>query len=177
MVIFISSQAASQTERVIRDAQARLRAKPEFKFAKASDQVRNGFFAAVRGCPFMVRAIVVQKDVIRSPHLRTDKEDFYRFFVRQMMTYDGGELDHARVVIDGSGDRDFKRKLGSALRQQVGQKLKDVRFSDSRSDPLVQLADMCAGAIARSYRADRGDDPWRWRHMLKQRIDDVWDFK
>jgi hypothetical protein len=177
MIIFADGRAAEQTERVIRDAQARLRVKPEFKFGKASDQVRDGFFAAVRGCPFAVRAIVVRKDVVRSPNLRTDKENFYRFFIRQMMTYDGGELLHARMVIDGSGDREFRRDLGSALKRQVGQKLKEVRFSDSRLNPLVQLADMCAGAIARSYRHNRGTDPGRWRRMLGPRIHDVWDFQ
>jgi hypothetical protein len=177
MVIFADGQAAAQTERVISGAQARLRVKPEFKFTKASDPVRDGFFAAVCRCPFLVRAIVVRKEAIYSPHLRTDKEDFYRFFVRQMMAYDGGELDQARVVIDGSGEREFRRKLGSALRRQVGQKLKEVRFSDSRSDQLVQLADMCAGAIARSYRSDRGSDAGRWRLALGPRIGNVWDFR
>jgi hypothetical protein len=41
---------------------------------------------------------------------------------------------------------------------------------------LVQLVDMCAGAIARSYRADRKNRD-RWRQMLAPRINDVWDFK
>jgi hypothetical protein len=49
-------------------------------------------------------------------------------------------------------------------------------FSDSNNDALVQLADMCAGAIARSYRADRPDSA-RWRTMLGSRIDDVWEFR
>lgn len=177
MVIFADGEAAAQTEQVIRDAQARLRVRSEFKFNKASDPVRDGFFAAVCRCPFLVRAIVVRKESIYSPHLRADKEDFYRFFVRQMMTFDGGELVDARVVIDGSGDREFRRELGSARRRQVGRKLRDVRFSDSRSDRLVQLADMCAGAIARSYRSDRGGDPKRWRLALEPRIGNVWDFR
>jgi len=49
-------------------------------------------------------------------------------------------------------------------------------MKDSRGDTLVQLADMCVGAIARSYREDRKDND-RWRKMLLPRIDDVWDFK
>jgi hypothetical protein len=54
--------------------------------------------------------------------------------------------------------------------------VRDCRFSDSRTDPLIQLADMCAGAIARSFRADRRD-AHRWRDMLRPRIDDVWRFQ
>src|SRR5262249_4115055 len=100
---------------------------------------------------------------------------FYRFFVRQMMTYDNGALAGAKVTIDGSGDREFRQMLTASLRRQLGKKLQRIRFSNSRSDPLVQLADMCAGAISRSYRKDR-DDASRWRKMLAPRLNDVWDF-
>ena len=175
MVIFENGEAAQATERVIKDAQVRLNAYPEFKFNKSRNHVRDGFFQAVRDCPFIVRAIIVRKEVIYSPHLRTDKEDFYRFFVRQMLTHDSGILKDARIVIDGSGDRKFKMMLKTSLRRQIGPALKEVRFARSDNDPLVQLADMSVGAIARSFRADR-HDAWRWRQMLHPRIDDVWDF-
>ena len=173
MVIFEDGETARATTQVIEGAMLRLRAYPEFRFNKSGRKVRDGFFQAVRDCPFRVRAIVVRKEVIRSPFLKTNKEEFYRYFVRQVMTHDAGMLKDAKVVIDGSGDRSFNKMLRSSLRQQVGPKLRDVRFARS---PLVQLADMCVGAIARSYRTDRKDAS-RWRHMLGPRINDVWDFQ
>lgn len=176
MVLFDNAQNAQATEQVIRQAMQRLRVRPEFKFNKSSSQVRDGFFQAVQNCPFSVRAIVVRKEAIYSPHLMTDKEDFYRFFIRQMMIHDNGALVDAKVVIDGSGDRKFKQMLRSSLRRQVGDRLKSLRFGNSRNDYLVQLADMCVGAIARSYRTDRRDAR-RWRQMLGPRINDVWDFR
>ena len=99
MVIFENGEAAQATERVIKEAQVRLNVYPEFKFNKSRNHVRDGFFQAVRDCPFIVRAIVVRKEVINSPHLMTDKEDFYRFFVRQMLTHESGILKDARIVI------------------------------------------------------------------------------
>ncbi len=177
MVIFEDGAAARATEGVIRDAMVALRVRPEFKFNKSSHAVRDGFFQAVRNCPFVVRAIVVRKDIIRSSFLRTNKRDFYRYFVRQVMTHDDGVLANARIVIDGSGDRAFRRMLATQLRRHVGSgKLKGIKFAKSHGDPLVQLADMCAGAIARSYRPDR-EHRSRWRRMLGPRIDDVWDFR
>jgi Protein of unknown function (DUF3800) len=176
MTIFEDGAAARATEQVIRAAKERLRVRPEFKFNKSSRRVRDEFFHAVRDCRFIVRAIVVRKEVIYSPNLKTDKEAFYRFFIRQRMAHDGGMLAGARVVIDGSGDREFKRMLKASLRRQVGARLKEVRFAKSENDLLVQLADMCAGAIARSYRADRSDAS-RWRQLLGPRINDVWDFR
>lgn len=176
MVIFADAQAAQSTEQVIRDTMIACHAEPEFKFSKCRAGTKDRFFSAVRSCPFTVRAIVVRKEVIFSPHLRADKENFYRFFVRQMMTHDDGALVQASVVIDSSGDRPFRKMLEASLRRQLGTRLKRLRFRDSRSDALVQLADMCVGAIARSYRSDR-KDAWRWRQMLQPRIADVWNFR
>lgn len=176
MVVFSDNETALFTESVIREAYFRLNATPELKFNKSSNQVRDGFFDAVRNCPFNVRAIVVRKEIIYSHRLKAEKEEFYRFFVRQMMTHDDGMLDSAKVVIDGSGDRVFRRMLQSSLRRQLEGKLKKVRFSNSKTDFLVQLADMSVGAIARSYRPDRSNHD-RWHKMLRPRINNVWEFR
>jgi hypothetical protein len=94
-----------------------------------------------------------------------------------MLKFDDGLLKDARIVIDGSGDRRFRQELEAYLRLQLGSgKVKKVKFQNSKSDRLVQLADMCTGAIARSYRLDKGDR-LRWRKMLGQKVENVWDFK
>ena len=176
MVIFDGPDEAKSTEHAIRMTMSRLRISSEFKFNASRDQVRDEFFQAVRNCPFMVRAIVIRKEVIYSPNLMADKENFYRFFVRQMMGHDNGLLDRADVFIDGSGDRAFRKTLTAYLRKHLGQRLNSLRLSESHRDVLIQLADMCVGAIARSYRTDRNNAA-RWRQMLHPRINDVWDFR
>ena len=176
MVIFADGEAAAATQAAIAGSTVREKHRGEFKFSKCSGHVRDAFFEVVRHCPFRVRAIVVRKEVIYSDRLRTSKEGFYQYFVHGMLKHDNGTLAGARVVIDGSGDREFRKRLNSALRQRLrAGAIRAVSFKDSRSDNLVQLADMCAGAIARSYRKDR-DDPLRWRNMLAPHINDVWDF-
>ena len=177
MVIFKNGDDAAAAMQAIENSEARRIHKPEFKFSKCCDDVRDAFFQAVRGLPFRVRAIVVSKNVIYSPRLRADKDRFYEYFVKQMMQHDNGVLKDARVVIDGSGDREFRQNLNAALRRRLGEGvIKDVRFKESHRDVLIQLADMCAGAVARSYRTDR-KDPWRWRTMLSPRLDDIWNFR
>ena len=66
MVIFDNSESAQQTEAVIRGVAERLKLRSEFKFNKTADNIRQSFFEAVRGCPFVVRAVVVRKAAIRS---------------------------------------------------------------------------------------------------------------
>ncbi len=177
MVIFDTSEDAARTQAIIEESEARKHHKPEFKFNRCSDNVRDLFFRTVCRCPFLVRAIVVRKQRIWSPRLMADKDRFYEYFIKAMMTYSNGRLRDARVVIDGSGDREFRQDLNAALRRRLGRGIvRHIRFKDSKGDVLVQLADMCAGAIARSYRPTRSDKD-RWRAALRPRIDDVWEFK
>ncbi|MCW2242265.1 DUF3800 domain-containing protein [Azospirillum canadense] len=177
MVIFRTDEDAQRTEIAMRKLLIDLRCAPEFKFNKCDYERRDAFFQAVRNLPFSVRAIVVEKNVIYSPRIRADKERFYEFFVAQMMTHDGGVLQDAKVIIDGSGDREFRNKLNTRLRREMGPgKLRAVRFKDSTADPLLQLADMCAGAIARSHRTNREDSD-RWLRALRPKVSDIWRFK
>jgi Protein of unknown function (DUF3800) len=177
LVAFRDPKQARCTQAAIEAAAARLHIRPKFKFSKCRNEVRDAFFEAVRPFNFCVRAIVVQKQVIYSAHLRSKKEAFYSFFVKSLLKFDGGLLKSARIVIDGSGDRTFRSELGAYFRRHLGAgKVKSIRFRDSESDRLVQLADMCAGAIARSYKTDK-DDRYRWRSMLGSKIEDIWEFR
>lgn len=179
MVIFRDYAQAERTSSAIANARTLLRIQPEFKFNKCCDQVRDRFFETVLPFNFTVRALVVDKARIYSDHLRENKEHFYNYFVQLLLRHDNEVLAKARVKIDGSGDREFKRELGRYLRQQVqAGKIQSVKFSESHRDNLIQLADMAAGAIARSYRLESRDNPRRWRQILANagKIKDVWNF-
>ncbi|MEQ8293379.1 MAG: DUF3800 domain-containing protein [Roseovarius sp.] len=179
MVIFDTAEDANQATKEISALRGRLRVKPEFKFNKSHRAVRDAFFEGVSDLPFRTRYVVVQKNLIYSDALRTVKDSFYKFFVRNMMQHDGGALVRAKVVIDGSGDRQFKRAFRSYLRKHIDADcVRKVDLKDSVKDPLVQLADMTAGAIARSYRQDRADSN-RWRSALYRagKIENVWEFR
>src|SRR5690606_1018034 len=104
MVIFRDANHARAAQTAIADLQREVGAFPEFKFNKATAGHRDRFFEAMAGQQFSVRAVVVKKELIYSEALRTVKESFYKFFIRQLMEKDGGILEDARVVIDGSGD-------------------------------------------------------------------------
>jgi hypothetical protein len=126
MVMFDGKEQATRADGIIREALQVLNVSPEFKFNKCSYEIRDEFFGAISPCRFSVRAIVVRKEIIYSKHLRTEKESFYNYFVRQMLTYDGGTIHDARVVIDGSGDREFRKALNAYLKRYLGSKLRDV---------------------------------------------------
>ncbi|RFC36076.1 MAG: Protein of unknown function (DUF3800) [Candidatus Nitrotoga sp. LAW] len=177
MVIFDDFKEAERASDIIEAARTTLRIRTEFKFNKCSGQVKDGFFAMVAPCKFTVRAIVVDKAKIYSENLREHKEMFYNFFVKSLLQHDHNALVGARVKIDGSGDREFKRELAAYLkRESTGGKIVSVKFVESHRDNLIQLADMVAGAIARSYRVDDRNEPDRWRKMLNNKVRNVWNF-
>jgi hypothetical protein len=178
MVTIANGADAALTQQAIARARQVSGHKPEFKFSKCSDDVRDAFFRTVCGAPFRVRAIVVEKERIYSPHLRADSGQFYSFFVKLLGQHDGNSLHDAKVRIDGSGDREFCRALSAYMRRELGPaKIRDLQMSDSKRDPLIQLADMCVGAIARKYRGESRNNATRWSTMLAPRIDNIWPFR
>lgn len=179
MVIFDDFETAEATSAAIGSLRRELRVKPEFKFTKVAHPVKDRFFADISRFPFRVRAILVDKSAVQSPELRTETESFYNFFLRQLLQHDGGAMQGANVKVDGSGDAEFKKELSAYLRRQLREgQIEKFTFVDSRKDNLIQLADMCAGAINRAHRNDlRRDQTWYRALGRAGRIDDLWPFR
>jgi hypothetical protein len=67
-------------------------------------------------------------------------------------------LNTSRVVIDHNGNRDFVRRLAQTIGSTVLSEsrlplVREVKMEGSRSNNVVQLADMACGAVARSVSA------------------------
>lgn len=73
MTIFDDFEIAEQASAAIAQARTDLGVKPEFRFNKCRNEARDGFFSALMPFRFQVRALVVVKDRIYSPHLRSNK--------------------------------------------------------------------------------------------------------
>jgi hypothetical protein len=173
MVVFATGDAARATEQVITDLREVTAHRTEFKFCSCRPETRDTFFRAIRVCPFFVRAVVVEKQMYVAP--RTSGREFCRFFTRELLRLGARELQSARVRIDGVGHRESTRELRRYLRSELKGNVRRVQMVDSARDPLIQLADMCVGAIARAYRERQ--DASRWLEMLWPRIKEIREFK
>lgn len=178
MVIFDKNEDAEFTAKVIKDALMDLKIRPEFKFSKTSDNKKDEFFSRVSKCKFRVRALVVDKEKIYSKNLREDDEKFYSYFVRLLIDFRELKLNNVSVKIDGSGDREFKKELNRYLRSQIKSNLKlKIELVDSNNNYLIQLADMVAGAIAKSYPNKIRQANSSWKQSLGEKVENIWDFK
>ena len=152
----------------------------EFKFHKSSKNVRAKFLQIVNPFKFRVRALVVDKTLIRSQELRTNKNSFYGYAIKTALKYARGSVLDAKVRIDGSGDRIFRKSFLSYLRRQLNSRkqkiMKNCKLVDSKGNVLVQMADMIAGSVRRSYDKDKPDHK-TYKTIIKNHIEDEWQFK
>jgi hypothetical protein len=96
------------------------------------------------------------------------------------LKYSGDSVLSASIKLDGSGDRAFKKSFLSYLRKSLNSREKKVvesfRFVDSKENVLVQLADMVAGSVRRSYDKDKTDKEV-YKKIIRKHIENEWPFR
>lgn len=184
--VFESPSSAEKTAQNIRDFKVSLGWPPieELKFSKTRSQIRFDFLNHICSNDFFVRAIVVDKTLIRSDNLMTAHKNFYNYIINMVLTHSKGTIRNAKVRIDGSGSRDYKKAMQSYLKYQPNssdtQIVKDVSFVNSKGDQLIQLADMIAGSTRRSYdnsRSNSNDYTEVLKAIWRKEKSDIWEFK
>lgn len=151
----------------------------EFHFNNASPRLRISFMRVASNQKFRVRTLVFEKSKIRSDELRTNKEKFYNYAVKLLLKDSRANIKDAHVKIDGQGDRVYKRAMASYLRQQLNSSgnhvISKLKIVDSKTDVLIQLADMISGAIYYSYNGKPKASCYK--EIIKSRIENLWVFQ
>lgn len=182
LVIFDDNLEAEKTAVAIKNLRRALKFPDdvEFKFFKSSKKVREKFLHAINPYKFRIRSLIVEKSRIRSKELKDNKESFYGYFVKMVLKYSNDSIYNAKIKIDGSGDRSFRRSFLSYLRRELNFKQKKLvgncRLVDSKENVLIQMADMVSGSIRRSYDKEKRDSKL-YKDIIKKHIDDEWVFK
>jgi hypothetical protein len=151
----------------------------EFKFNKCSRVIRRQFFEEIQSCQFRVRAISINKAVIRSQELRVDRQSFYNYAIKEVLAHSDGKIRDAKIRLDGHGDRTYKRQAQTYFKKQLNARhsvVRDIKFVDSKGDSLIQLADMVAGAVFRSEQTHKPDSQ-DYLRILSPRLEDIWKFQ
>ena len=149
----------------------------EFKFNKCSKTIRCHFLNTVADCKFRIRALVMRKEKIYGKELRGSKKSFYAYTVKMVLKHNNDTIRDARLKMDGHGERKFRREFLAYLRRELNHPDKKIishlRFVDSKKNVLIQLADMVAGAVYRSFSNKSDASIYR---DIKKREEDVWIF-
>lgn len=181
LLIFDDSLDAEKTAIAIKELRRTLGFSDygEFKFNKSRRDVRVAFLQILARCNMRIRALVIRKELIRSEELRHNKNSFYGYAIKLALKHSHTIL-HAKIKIDGSGDRIFRRSFLAYLRKELTSRertvMQSVKLVDSKSNVLIQAADMIAGAIHRSYLPDKKDAKI-YKNIIKKHIEDEWQFR
>lgn len=181
LVIFDDSLEAEKTSIAIKELRRKLKVFDyyEFKFNKMNKKFRVKFIETIKSFKFRIRAIVVRKEVIYSPRLKSYKEDFYNYIIMQVLKQSQGFIKNAKLKFDKRGEKSLRNQLRSYLSRELNNKsnniFSDLKFADSKQNTLIQLADVVAGSIHSFYTEK--DKIYLEIFKKARRIEDVWDFK
>jgi hypothetical protein len=181
-VIFIDELEAEKTAVAIKELRRSLKFPDdmEFKFNKSRRIVREKFLQTICNFDFKIRCLIIDKSIIHSEELKNNKNSFYSYAIKLLLKNSGGSIFNAKVKIDGSGDRVFRKSFLTYLRQQLNSRdkkiIKNCKLVDSKGNVLIQMADMIAGSIRRSYDIGKADSK-AYKAIIKKHIDDEWSFR
>ncbi|MBU1159767.1 DUF3800 domain-containing protein [Patescibacteria group bacterium] len=124
--------------------------------------------------------MIIDKGLIRSDELKRNKNSFYSYAIKTALKHSNNSILNAKIKIDGSGDRTFRKNFLSYLRRQLNSKekriIKNCKLVSSRGNVLIQMADMIAGSARRSCDKSK-TDARIYKNIIKRHIDDEWSFK
>ena len=182
LVIFDDELEAEKTAVAIKDLKRTLNFPDdmEFKFFRSSNNVRKEFLQTVNFFKFRVRSLVIDKTLVRSEELRGNKNSFYAYAIKTVLKYSDKTVSNAKIKIDGSGDRIFRKSFLSYLKRELssGHKriIQNCKIVNSSGNVLIQMADMIAGSVRRSYDISKKDH-LVYKSIIKKHIEDEWQFK
>ncbi|MCK5459933.1 DUF3800 domain-containing protein [Candidatus Parcubacteria bacterium] len=182
MVIFDDELEAEKTAVAIKELKRKIgfREQTEFRFFKTRKDFRIKFLKTINKFDFRIRCLVVDKSIIYSNELKKDKNSFYAYFIKEVLKNNNNSILNAKIRMDGSGNRIFRRNFFTYLRKELNSKNRKIMLNckmvDSKNNVLVQLADMVAGSINRAQNKNKKDYNI-YRNIIKKRIEDEWHFR
>lgn len=127
----------------------------EFHFKENTHRIREAFIDAVIDYDFFYYGIVINKHLLFSENLKSSKDSFFKYTSSLVFENAKDKLDNAIVLIDETGDREFKKSFSKYLKRRMNdyerKVIKKIKTQKSHSNNLLQLADYVAGSINRSY--------------------------
>ncbi|UMX47420.1 MAG: DUF3800 domain-containing protein [Candidatus Nealsonbacteria bacterium DGGOD1a] len=161
LVIFEDNDEAAACDQRIELLKRELGKQPsdEFHFKTNLNRVKETFLKAVSPYNFFYYGIVINKDPKKLyGEGFKNKESFYKYACGLVFENAKEKLRNSIIIIDKSGNLDFRNQLGKYLRRKMNGKdriIKKIKMQRSESNNLLQLADYIAGVIYRSVRNER----------------------
>jgi len=138
----------------------------EFKFSRCKDTLKREFLKEILKFPIRYKAIVVNKKQLEAPALRYKSRELYCEMIRRLLYDNNPPLEKATLVIDEAAAKIHQKEFKGVLKKYLSRKMigKIIQMR-SRSEIMIQIADMVSGTIFRKY--ERGNDEF-WQIVRKK---------
>lgn len=159
--VFINPESATSVNDAISAYRRHLgwRDDHEFKFAKIRKDIIIELLNIVMQYDFRIYAVYINKaDYPNLFRFFVDKEKLYNWATKELLAI--MPLANAKVKMDGKYGKQYKLHVKTYLRKELNtrtRKIASFGVQDSKRDNLIQLADIIAGSINRSFQTDKTD--------------------
>jgi hypothetical protein len=176
MVIFETEEDAKKTSKLISDFRKLNKLSPsyEFKFNKNKKKLIVKFLEYMKNAPFSIRCLIIDKNnFILSKNVG---RNYYQFFLKMFLTHNIDIMNKTLIKLDESHRKNLQRSLNAELRKTLNKNKKSfskISFSDSRSNDLIQLADIIVGSIGRDLLTTKNDSSL-YKDLIKSKIIEEW---
>jgi len=151
--------------------------KYEFGFHKiASDKLRNKAFVALTQMDFEAWAILVDKAQLVEAFKGMSGLDFYLYFVAELIRIipDEKRFDATLILDEFGHPAQTKEELKRILKNRmIKHGFRRISMRRSQSEPLIQIADLIAGAI---WRRDTRNDTGAYE-LIKRKIVELAEYR
>lgn len=146
----------------------------EFHFTHNSKRIKQEFLKAIQPYHFIYFSVIIDKDPKKLwSHGFATKESFYKYACQMVFTNAKQYLENAIVILDKSGNPDFRNRLAKYLRNKVKTEnkriIKKLKQQKSHSNNLLQLADYISGIVNRKIQ-NKKDWPLYYRFIAPKEI-------
>ena len=130
----------------------------EFKFSSTRKSLIKDLLITIRQLEFESYILIIDKTKLIAPPRLFSGETLYNYAIKELLCR--LDLFEPIITIDGVYDKQQARKIRTYLRQALkkhGIEQCKINFVDSRKESIIQLADIIAGSIARSFDTTKND--------------------
>lgn len=175
IIIFDNINDMQDTQAKIEDFKRLEHLEDELHFCKTPNDMRDKFFYFIKSCIFKSKAICVNKKELYSEYLINNPDKLYNYILKQLLDSLNTQ-EELKIILDSKGNKTLERQLKQYLKTNSRLNVKKIRAKDSKSDVLLQLADMIASCIGHAYNKKEKPNADKWQNIVADKIN-IWNFR
>lgn len=138
----------------------------EFKFSRCKDKIKKDFLKLITESSIQYKAIFVDKKKVKEPGLKFQPQQLYCELVRRLLYDNNPPIEKATLVIDEAAAKIHHKEFNWVLKKYLSKNIiAKIQQKRSKSELMIQAADMIAGSIFRKY--EKGDN--RYHQMIRNK--------